>query len=76
MTVYVTNMMAMEGLSIHWHGIRQVNTNLMDGGSQITQCGIQPFETFAYTFVVDKVRSSCRVYIQNVPLGEAFESNE
>ena len=71
-TVYVTNMMAPEGLSIHWHGIRQINTNLMDGGSQITQCVIQPFETFAYTFVVDKVRSGGRAYDENVPLSETW----
>lgn len=28
------------GTSIHWHGIRQLNTNWMDGVSGVTECPI------------------------------------
>ncbi|KAK7504004.1 hypothetical protein BaRGS_00004736 [Batillaria attramentaria] len=37
--------------SIHWHGIHQRGTPYMDGPVHITQCPIQPLETFRYDFV-------------------------
>ena len=39
-TVHVTNSMQTNGSSIHWHGIRQNYTNMMDGVASITQCPI------------------------------------
>ncbi|KAK7465077.1 hypothetical protein BaRGS_00037735, partial [Batillaria attramentaria] len=37
--------------SIHWHGMHQKGTPYMDGPAHITQCPIQPMETFRYEFV-------------------------
>ncbi|KAL2816676.1 Cupredoxin [Aspergillus granulosus] len=38
----------LNGTSIHWHGIRQQNSNQNDGVVSITQCPITPF--FEYTY--------------------------
>ena len=38
------------GTSIHWHGIRQLNTMHMDGVPGITQCPIAPGGQFVYTW--------------------------
>ncbi|KPM44117.1 Laccase-2 [Neonectria ditissima] len=38
------------GTSIHWHGIRQLNTNWMDGVSGVTECPIPPGEEFTYVW--------------------------
>ncbi|KAJ5658160.1 laccase 2 [Penicillium longicatenatum] len=46
--VHVTNMLEANGTSIHWHGIRQKNNNLMDGTPGVTQCPIPPGKTFTY----------------------------
>lgn len=35
---------------MHWHGIRQLNTNGQDGVNGITQCPIPPGESYTYTF--------------------------
>ncbi|KAK7487838.1 hypothetical protein BaRGS_00020885, partial [Batillaria attramentaria] len=37
--------------SMHWHGIHQRGTPYMDGAVHVTQCPIQPFESFRYDFV-------------------------
>lgn len=55
MVVTLRNKLSMEGLSMHWHGIRQVGTNLMDGTAFVTQCPIAPMDALTYTFVLDKV---------------------
>jgi FtsP/CotA-like multicopper oxidase with cupredoxin domain len=38
------------GTSIHWHGIRQLHTNLADGVPGVTQCPIPPGESMVYEF--------------------------
>jgi len=39
-----------------WHGGSwQIGTPWMDGTAAISQCAINPEETFTYRFVVDKV---------------------
>ncbi|KAI0134366.1 multicopper like protein [Xylariales sp. AK1849] len=38
------------GTTIHWHGMRQLNTNQMDGVNGVTQCPITPGDTFTYKF--------------------------
>ncbi|XP_021746108.1 L-ascorbate oxidase-like [Chenopodium quinoa] len=53
--VDLTNKLGTEGVVIHWHGIRQLNTPWADGTASISQCPINPGQTFAYRFVVDKV---------------------
>nr|XP_027074442.1 L-ascorbate oxidase-like [Coffea arabica] len=52
--VQVTNSLVTENVAIHWHGIRQIGTPWSDGTESVTQCAIQPGDTFVYQFVVDK----------------------
>ncbi|KAK3212310.1 hypothetical protein Dsin_017016 [Dipteronia sinensis] len=53
-SVVVSNKLHTEGVVIHWHGIRQMGTPWADGTASISQCAINPGETFDYRFVVDK----------------------
>ncbi|KAJ8422144.1 hypothetical protein Cgig2_026687 [Carnegiea gigantea] len=53
--IELTNKLSTEGVVIHWHGIRQVGTPWADGTASISQCAINPGETFTYRFKVDKV---------------------
>ncbi|KAI3936277.1 hypothetical protein MKX01_016309, partial [Papaver californicum] len=39
---------------IHWHGIRQLETPWADGTAAISQCAINPGDSFLYKFTVDK----------------------
>lgn len=48
--VDVTNYMAGTSTTIHWHGVLQEGTQFMDGVSFATQCPIQFFSTFRYSF--------------------------
>lgn len=52
--VELTNKLHTEGVVIHWHGIRQIGTPWADGTASITQCVINPGETFTYRFTVDR----------------------
>ncbi|KAL4898691.1 multicopper oxidase-domain-containing protein [Aspergillus ambiguus] len=38
------------GTAIHWHGLRLLNENLVDGVPGITQCPIAPGNSASYTF--------------------------
>uniref|UniRef100_A0ACD5WSC2 Uncharacterized protein n=1 Tax=Avena sativa TaxID=4498 RepID=A0ACD5WSC2_AVESA len=53
-SVTVNNKLHTEGLVIHWHGMRQVGTPWADGTASISQCAINPGESFTYEFVADK----------------------
>lgn len=48
--VHVTNSLANNGSSIHFHGIRQNYTNQNDGVPSLTQCPIAPGESYTYTW--------------------------
>jgi len=48
--ISVTNELYTAGIAIHWHGQRQYGTPYMDGTTGITQCPINPHETFVYNF--------------------------
>lgn len=48
--VHVTNNMDDETTSLHWHGILQEGTTLMDGASSVSQCPIPPGKSFTYEF--------------------------
>ncbi|KAJ7141589.1 multi-copper oxidase [Mycena filopes] len=50
--VYVTNALASEGTSIHWHGLPQPDTPFYDGPSGISQCPIPPGATLLYNFTL------------------------
>ncbi|KAG8388921.1 hypothetical protein BUALT_Bualt02G0175500 [Buddleja alternifolia] len=52
--IELTNHLHTEGVVIHWHGIRQIGTPWADGTASISQCAINPGETFVYRFKVDK----------------------
>ncbi|CAF0727235.1 unnamed protein product [Adineta steineri] len=39
-----------EPITIHWHGLLQMNTLDMDGVPGVTQCSIEPNETFLYKY--------------------------
>ncbi len=42
---------ATSSTSIHWHGIRQLNTNLQDGANGVTECPIPPGASKTYSFL-------------------------
>jgi FtsP/CotA-like multicopper oxidase with cupredoxin domain len=48
--ITVKNNMKDNGTSIHWHGIRQLNTNNQDGVNGITECPLAPGDTKTYEF--------------------------
>lgn len=48
--VSVKNSLSNNGTSIHWHGMRQLHSNQMDGTNGITECPIAPGQTRTYTF--------------------------
>lgn len=51
--VELHNKLETEGVTIHWHGIRQIGTPWADGTTAV-QCAINPREVYTYRFVVDK----------------------
>lgn len=48
--VHVTNKIATNGTAIHWHGVRQLNTNEYDGVPGVSQCPIAPGQSLSYKF--------------------------
>ncbi|KAH8884128.1 hypothetical protein GQ53DRAFT_880494 [Thozetella sp. PMI_491] len=48
--VNVKNNMKLKGTSIHFHGVRQLNSNDQDGVVGITQCPTAPQDTITYTW--------------------------
>ena len=48
--VHVKNLMTGAATSVHWHGLHQPGTPWMDGVGFITQCPIQPGQSFTYRF--------------------------
>ncbi|XP_057523131.1 laccase-22-like [Amaranthus tricolor] len=45
-------------VTIHWHGIRQLRTGWSDGPAYITQCPIQPGQSYLYNFTVTGQRGT------------------
>lgn len=54
LVIRVKNLLPSDTVSVHWYGIEQRGTPYMDGVSFITQCPINPGQTFTYTFRVDE----------------------
>ncbi|RPB03356.1 hypothetical protein L873DRAFT_1787140 [Choiromyces venosus 120613-1] len=46
--IHIKNNMEYNGTSIHWHGIRQLDTNEQDGANGVTQCPIAPGYSLTY----------------------------
>jgi FtsP/CotA-like multicopper oxidase with cupredoxin domain len=49
--ITVKNSLQDNGTSIHWHGLRQLNSNTMDGTNGVTECPIAPGASKTYTFL-------------------------
>ncbi|KAI1258752.1 laccase [Xylariaceae sp. FL1019] len=49
-SVTVTNKLTVNGTGIHWHGLRQLGSNLEDGVGGITECPIPPGGSKTYSF--------------------------
>ncbi|XP_024370174.2 L-ascorbate oxidase [Physcomitrium patens] len=54
LVVRVTNAIPTEGVVFHWHGIHQTTTPFFDGAAYVSQCPINPGETFTYRFTVER----------------------
>lgn len=52
--IQVTNKLENETTSLHWHGILQTGSTMMDGPAYASQCPITPGSSFTYEFNVDK----------------------
>ncbi|OCK85973.1 multicopper oxidase [Lepidopterella palustris CBS 459.81] len=50
LVINVKNSLQDNGTSMHWHGIRQLNSNQYDGTNGATECPIAPGHTKTYTF--------------------------
>ncbi|KAF1942947.1 laccase [Clathrospora elynae] len=48
--IIVTNNLQHNGTGIHWHGMRQLGSNEMDGVNGITECPIAPGDSRVYRF--------------------------
>ncbi|KAG2685986.1 hypothetical protein I3843_10G146400 [Carya illinoinensis] len=45
-------------VTIHWHGVRQIRTGWSDGPAYITQCPIQPGQSYVYNFTITGQRGT------------------
>ncbi|KAK0725030.1 multicopper oxidase-domain-containing protein [Lasiosphaeris hirsuta] len=53
-TINVINNLQTNGTSIHYHGLRQLNSNIMDGAGGITECPIAPGKSKTYSFIANQ----------------------
>ena len=58
LSVTVKNSLTNNGTGIHWHGIRQYQTNEMDGVNGLTECPLAPGDTKTYTFLCTQFGTS------------------
>ncbi|KUJ13129.1 ascomycete fungal laccase from thielavia arenaria [Mollisia scopiformis] len=56
--ITVVNELELNGTSIHWHGIRQLNNDINDGANGITECPIPPKSSKTYTFLAQQYGTS------------------
>lgn len=56
--VTIKNSLQSNGTSIHWHGLRQLNSNQMDGVNGLTECPQPPGSSKTYTFKAVEYGSS------------------
>ena len=47
-----------EQLSVHWHGINQINTSWSDGAAGITNCPIEASTNYTYEFSLTECKLS------------------
>ncbi|ODQ80447.1 hypothetical protein BABINDRAFT_61782 [Babjeviella inositovora NRRL Y-12698] len=53
LVLHLTNGLPSHNTSLHFHGLFQEGSNLMDGPEMVTQCPIPPGSTLTYNFTVD-----------------------
>ena len=51
-TINITNNLGTQSTGLHFHGISQSGSPVMDGPSGVTQCPVPPGASFTYTFQV------------------------
>ncbi|KAF7504966.1 hypothetical protein GJ744_001547 [Endocarpon pusillum] len=56
--ITVENHLQYNGTSVHWHGVRMLNSFEHDGVNAITQCAIAPEDQFTYKFRVTQYGTS------------------
>ncbi|XP_019254607.1 PREDICTED: laccase-4-like isoform X2 [Nicotiana attenuata] len=61
-------------VSIHWHGIRQLRTGWADGPAYITQCPIQPGQSYIYNFTITGQRAEWWKSDTEAVINEALKS--
>ncbi|KAM0908540.1 hypothetical protein ACQ4PT_015400 [Festuca glaucescens] len=49
---------AQYNMSIHWHGVRQIRSGWADGPAYITQCPIQPGQSYVYKYTISGQRGT------------------
>lgn len=54
-TVKLTNSLNHQGTSLHFHGIKQLNSAYMDGVGGVTQCPVSPGQSFTYKFIASPI---------------------
>jgi FtsP/CotA-like multicopper oxidase with cupredoxin domain len=57
-SITLHNTLQHNGTSLHMHGLRQFETNEMDGVPSITQCPVAPGDSLTYTFRADNYGTS------------------
>ena len=65
--VNLRNMLVNETTGLHFHGINQIHTDLMDGPSGVTQCPVPPGSSITYKFTVCKPQR-CRQSVTLITL--------
>ena len=58
LVIHVTNNLPSDGTTVHWHGVRQLDSVQYDGVPGVTQCPIPPGETLTYRYKVTQYGSS------------------
>lgn len=53
-----TNGLTTNGTTLHFHGMRQYNSNEMDGVASVTQCPLAPGQSMQYSFTADNYGTS------------------
>lgn len=48
--INIKNSLRLNGTSIHWHGLRQMGTNIQDGVNGVTECPLPPGTSKTYAF--------------------------
>ena len=56
--VHITNRMQNNGTAIHFHGVRQLHNNQMDGVVSLTQCPVAPGNSYTYVWRAEQYGSS------------------